>query len=366
MNDLPRVLFGIGGLPPGGSETQLLRLLRETHGRSLCASLITLGDIASDESRASVAAMGVPWTILRAAPGPRPIRPVLKFPRLLRLLLQYRPDVVYPWLEETATALVPAAKLLGLPSVIARRNTSGAHIERNRAVRWGVRRVERMADIVTVNSDAVAASSLARGIDGGRIRIVRNGHIPLPPLQPPVDGPVTLGYLANFRREKGHARLAQVLDLLGNDLSWKVLLGGIGPLQETVAADLARRGLDERVKIVGQVRDARAFWAQCHIAVLLSDHEGSPNALIEAGFAGRPLLATAVGGTVEVVDKTAGVLVDPGDVPGTARELADLIADADRRRRLARGAHKHMTKTFSLERCVDGHLAAIRDVVSRR
>ena len=126
--------------------------------------------------------------------------------------------------------------------------------------------------------------------------MVRNGHPPVDALPAAPGRPVALGYLANYRAEKGHARLVDALELVRRRTPWRVDLAGVGPLREQVAAEIAERGLAERVSAGGPVEDVRGFWAEHDVAVLLSDDEGSPNALIEAAMLGRPLVGTDGGG----------------------------------------------------------------------
>ena len=123
---------------------------------------------------------------------------------------------------------------------------------------------------------------------------------------------------------------------------------------------IAELGLADRVTLVGPVADARRFWAERHIAVLLSDHEGSSNTLIEAAMAGRPLVATNVGGNPSVVAPGTGVLVPLDDPAATAAELAGLITDPQRRSRMGAAAHREAAERFSMDRFVEGHVAALR------
>jgi polysaccharide biosynthesis protein PelF len=97
--------------------------------------------------------------------------------------------------------------------------------------------------------------------------------------------------------------------------------------------------------------------------VLLSDHEGSPNALIEAALLGRPLVATAVGGVPEMVDETVGALVDPDDPVAIAGVLQRLIEDAELRDRLGAAARKRAVERYSMDAFVEGHLAAIAEAL---
>jgi len=99
--------------------------------------------------------------------------------------------------------------------------------------------------------------------------------------------------------------------------------------------------------------------------VLLSDDEGSPNALIEAAMRGRPAVGTDGGGTPEVVGEDGGLLV-----PHDPREIADalrrLIDDRELRVALGCGAHRRALEMYDLDKFVDGHLAAIVEATGCR
>jgi glycosyltransferase involved in cell wall biosynthesis len=194
---------------------------------------------------------------------------------------------------------------------------------------------------------------------------VANGH-PVDTRPPPLpDGEIAFGYVAGFRAEKGHLRLLDALSRMRARAAWRVDLAGDGALKGQVEAEARRRGLDRRVRFVGAISDPRAFWAARHVAVLLSDHEGSPNALIEAAMAGRPMVATAVGGVPDVVAPDGGILV-PVDVPtAIATALATLADDEALRRRAGEAARRQAVGRFSIEASVERHWAAIAEVVER-
>ena len=109
---------------------------------------------------------------------------------------------------------------------------------------------------------------MRRGIRRERLRLVRNGHDAVPPLPLSGGAAVRLGYLANFRPEKGHLRLLEALTRVRVGTPWICVLAGEGPLAEAVARRAAELGLAERVEFVGEVKDSRAFWASTDIAVL--------------------------------------------------------------------------------------------------
>jgi glycosyltransferase involved in cell wall biosynthesis len=360
----PRVLFVIGGLGRGGSERQLIRLIASLHPERLEATVMTYSTVCDADHARLLDELGV--ELIQQAPprAPRPARPLFSVPRTYGVLRRLRPDAVYAWLEEASTAVTPPARMLGIPVVIARRSVCGSIAERQLLFRLPIRWAERRAERVTGNSAAVIAEAEARGVRRERLRLVRNGHPPVPPLPLPSGGSVTLGYLANYRPEKGHRRLLAALSLVRAETPWRVDLAGSGPLREQLMAEISERGLADRVIAGGPIADVPAFWAERDIAVLLSDDEGSPNALIEAAMLGRPLLGTDAGGTREVIPSDGGILV-PHDPEAIAAALSRLIDDRELRRRLAAGARRHAMAEHDLARFLSGHLEVIGEALDR-
>jgi glycosyltransferase involved in cell wall biosynthesis len=362
MPPRPRVAFAIGGLGLGGSERQLMHLISTAHPERIEASVLTFSTTCDPAYAQRLQELGVDLIQLSPAGGPRAIRPAVAVPRTYGALRRLRPDVVYPWLEEASATVTPPARALRIPVVVARRSVIGSPSERHAFFRAPIRWAERSARLVTGNSEAVLDEAVRRGVRRERLRLVRNGHPPVAPLPPPAGPTVALGYLANYRPEKGHLRLLAALELVQARTPWRVDLAGSGPLREQVAVEIAERGLTARVDAGGPTSDVRGFWAEHDAALLLSDNEGSPNALIEAALAGRPLVGTDGGGTCEIVSPEGGFLVsrEPAEI---AAALERLIDDAELRRRLGEGARRHALAQHDLEKSVDGHLAVIHEVL---
>jgi glycosyltransferase involved in cell wall biosynthesis len=328
--------------------------------------VITLGHAADPAFVDRLRRANVTVLAVRPTRGWRPGRMAVAAARVGAVLARRRPDAVYAWLEEAALLTAPMASLTRTPFLVARRNVFGPYAERGETIVRLIHRAERQARVVTVNSRAVREATLARGVPEGRVRLVANGHAVEPALPEPMEGEVALGYVARFRAEKGHLRLLEALERVSTTARWRIDLAGDGPLQTQIQDESRRRGLGERVRFVGAVSDVRAFWAGHHVAVLLSDHEGSPNALIEAAMAGRPMVATTVGGVPEVVAPDGGRLVPADDPAAIAAAITELVEDAALRRRAGEAARHQAIERFSIGRSVDGHWAAIVEALDGR
>jgi glycosyltransferase involved in cell wall biosynthesis len=358
-------VFAIGGLGRGGSERQLMELVGAAHPERIEATILTFSDTCDPGHRRTLEELGVELIQMTPSSGPRALRPAVAVPRTYGVLRKIRPNIIYGWLEEASTTVTPPARALGIPVAIARRSVCGSKAERWACFRVPILWAERRATLVSANSDAVGEVAVRRGVDPSRVRVVRNGHPAVEPLPDPGGEPVALGYVANYRTEKGHSRLLAALEMVDAETPWRADLVGSGPLLGPIGEEVERRGLGDRVSASGPVSDIGAFWAQHDVAVLLSDDEGSPNALIEAAMLGRPLVGTDGGGTAEIVDDPDGGLLVSREPAEIAAALERLIDDPWLRRSMGEGARSHALARYDIEGFVDGHLAVIEEALGR-
>jgi glycosyltransferase involved in cell wall biosynthesis len=115
--------------------------------------------------------------------------------------------------------------------------------------------------------------------------------------------------------------------------------------------DLARElGCSDAVHFLGYRRDLARIAAGSDAALLTSDNEGTPVALIEAAAAGRPAVSTRVGGVSDIVIEGSGFLAPPGDEAAIAAHMARLAGDSALRRRMGSRAREHVRKRFAAAR----------------
>lgn len=107
-------------------------------------------------------------------------------------------------------------------------------------------------------------------------------------------------------------------------------------------------GIASRVRFLGSRRDVSTLLAACDVFALTSITEATSMTILEAMSAGRPVVATSVGGNPElVVPRSTGTLVPAGDSGATAEALAELLTDPDRAGRLGLAGRRRVTERFT-------------------
>jgi glycosyltransferase involved in cell wall biosynthesis len=149
-------------------------------------------------------------------------------------------------------------------------------------------------------------------------------------------------------------RVDQVLRALaearGQGLPVRLVLAGDGECRQALEALAGQLGIGEAVTFLGYVSDPSSIVAGADLAILASDNEGTPVALIEAAAGGVPAVATAVGGVPEVVVPGAGMLVPPGDHTALGAALCRCARDESLRARMGARAREHVLSHYSIDR----------------
>jgi glycosyltransferase involved in cell wall biosynthesis len=128
------------------------------------------------------------------------------------------------------------------------------------------------------------------------------------------------------------------------------LLVGDGPLREQLEKLSRDLGLQRQVRFLGDRSDISAILASMDISVLASSTESLSNVMIESMAAGVPVVATAVGGNVELGADGRAVLVAPNDDQALAAGLERMLGEEQLRLDVSRLARDFAEEHFSLER----------------
>ena len=139
-----------------------------------------------------------------------------------------------------------------------------------------------------------------------------------------------IGYIGRLSREKGILSLIEAIPLVisrRNDLEFQII--GDGPLRKSIEEYLQRKNLEHRVKLIGPVPHNLVFehLTKLNLLILPSYIEGLPNILLEAMACGTPVMATDVGGILDiVVDKKTGFILKsnaPENITKTITKVLD-------------------------------------------
>jgi glycosyltransferase involved in cell wall biosynthesis len=157
----------------------------------------------------------------------------------------------------------------------------------------------------------------------------------------PESSPV-VGTVGNFTPKKAHGTLVEAAVLVRAKVpEARVVMVGHGPLEGELRRRARQLGLEEAVIFTGYREDAARVTSAFDVFALPSAFEGLSVALLEAMALGRPVVATRVGGTPEVVrDGTEGFLVPPGDQGALAEGIARLLRDRDLSDRMGKAARQ--------------------------
>lgn len=179
------------------------------------------------------------------------------------------------------------------------------------------------------------------------------------------DAPTIL-VLGRLDTQKGHVFLLEALGMLAPHRPEMItLLAGDGPLREQLVAQARDAGLADRVRFLGFRSDAPTLLAACDMVVLPSLYEGLPLVAIEALAAGKPIVATAVGGTPEVVnDGQSGLLVPPANPGALACAIGKVLDSPSLASRFALNGRERVERDFALRAQIEKTVAVYRELTS--
>lgn len=209
-----------------------------------------------------------------------------------------------------------------------------------------------------------AAELEALGIPREKIRVVYNG-VPLPENVEPAEEreiwrkvndipsrAFVVGFAGRLSGEKGIARLLEAFHLARQQSKDNLILAvaGQGPEEDKVRSLVSMLCLSANVRLLGHVSNMRGFYNGIDLFCLLSDDEGISMAILEAMSYGLPVLATAVGGTPEVVEHgVCGWLTDRNRIEDACRVIQNCVEDRALVKRCGDAGLARLKATFSVE-----------------
>jgi glycosyltransferase involved in cell wall biosynthesis len=358
-----RVLYVVGNFVAGGAERHLIELWKRIDPMRF--EVVIACFRREGAFLAEVESLG--WPVRELGVGRRiyGAAGLAGLARLVHLVRDVRPQVIHGYLFGPNLYAALAGRLAGVPAVVvAKRNVDAFETRRQVLAQ---RLAHRLATHVTAVSEAVAESVVALGVPRARITVIPNGvdaarFFPPAPAEEArralgADASPLVGSVGCLAARKDYGTLLEALCLLGGrGLAFRAALVGDGPDRDALEARAAALGLAGRVRFLGERGDIERLLPGMDVFVLSSREEGIPNALLEAMAAGRACVATAVGGTPEVLrDGETGWLVPPGEPGALADALEQALTRPGEARRRSEAACRAAREELSIEVMVRRH-----------
>lgn len=228
---------------------------------------------------------------------------------------------------------------------------------------WLKRRIKKFLSfftkrVITVSKAVKEYSAAIDRIKRKKIVVIPNGieidkFAAIPEKQ--FGSPSIIGVVGRLEEQKGHEYLFEALNLL-KTIPWTLWVVGDGFLKanlERLAKDLSLR---ERIIFLGARRNIVEILSQIDIFVLSSLWEGLGLAVLEAAAAGKPIVASRVGGIPEIIeDGKTGVLVQAKNVKSLADGLERVLLGEREAKEMGRKAREVVAEKFSVEKMVEGY-----------
>jgi glycosyltransferase involved in cell wall biosynthesis len=341
---------------PGGGERLAFEITRrldpERFERTLCASRRSAASLSEQTPEGD-------FGVLELGRSSR--KDVLSWRPLLSFLRSERIDVLHTHKFGSNVWGSVLGTLARVPVIVAHEHTWSYEGQPLR--RFADRElISRFASVfVAVSREDRRRMTEVEGIPPERTLFVPNGIPPLPPprghdvraeLGIPADAPLGVS-VSIFRPQKALDVLVEAAALVARETpSFRLLVVGAASEREAEPVrTLAReRGIEENVVVGGLRDDVADVLAAGDVALLSSDFEGSPLSVMEYMAAGKPVVATRVGGVPDLIrDGVDGFIVEPRKPEALARAISALLADDGLREQMGASARLRQRAEFDID-----------------
>ncbi len=372
-----RVVFSIGAMHGGGSERQMLLLLRHLNREVFepFLYLVYKSGPLLDQVPADVPVMSFDTRVTSSRiylPGLMHSRRVRDYARFLK---EVEADISYDRTFLMTLISAAGAQNIGVPNVstiVTDPETGFAPVAGR--FQWWKRRIlhrlyNRSAHVLAVSDGARKAAIRFYGIEPDRIATLRNG-VDTDWVQRQSTQPINDAWWTGDRRSDDATRVVRIvsagrlnqqkgfhllIDALSqvrsqiHDVEFRLAILGDGPHRESLEQQIANLKLSDVVHLPGFQDNAIAWYQSADIFVLPSLVEGMPNVLLEAMACGTPVISSDChSGPAEILDGGRyGRLLPPGSVDALREALIDAIRNTSRCRENASNAQSHVAAEWS-------------------
>jgi glycosyltransferase involved in cell wall biosynthesis len=214
---------------------------------------------------------------------------------------------------------------------------------------------------ISVVAKTAYFQALTLGVPSTKLRFIPNGidtkiFHPAPKsnylhslIKIPPEAPL-VGFIGRLSPEKGPEMFVRVAQIAHKRLkNCHFVLVGEGQMRRELQDEIDQHDLTGHIHMVGLQRDMTKIYPCLDLVVSTSYSEAMPLVIVEAMASGLPVVATNVGGVVDIVEVGGtGLLKQPGDTEGLANDIVTLMTSNSTRMQMGEAARKRVEEKFDL------------------
>ena len=359
-NTKTRILFFIGKLGAGGKERRLVELLTHLKSKGKYEMMLVMTkDIIGYQSFYE---LKVPYVVINKKSSKSDFTVFLKFHKICK---QFSPHVVHTWGAMQTFYTLPSVIWERIPLINSQISSAPPHV-----ARWSVSElVNRInfyfSEVILSNSKAGVQAfkpplSKTRVIYNG-IRMSRFSDLPAADEVKAKYG-IRTSYavvmVANFTPNKDYKLFCRVAEAVF-DKRKDVTFIGVGTCcsddshsLEVYKEAISKSKTNANLLFLGQINDVEALVNACDVGVLFSPNgEGISNSILEYMALAKPVIASAAGGTLELVHHNkSGFLISDANEEKVAALILDLLGDQEKISSFGRESRKIIEDNFTLDK----------------
>lgn len=363
MDKEKTIIWMIDSLGPGGAEQLMPTLMKRFKDAGFNIRVCALQTRAGNPIAADLKRIGLPVDLI---PVPNLRHPLNLF-RILRYFRFHRPQLVHTQLEFSDILGTLAARILGIPSVSTVHILDKSAEKKSKVMRLKLRWFvlgKFCSRIIAVSEKTRSHHLQSGGLDPKKVITVYNGidisrftetneseitktkqilHLPL-------TSPIIIT-VAVLREPKVIQYMINALPIILEqipDIHYLVVGDGtFSPSLKDLSAELS---IQDHITFAGHRTDIPDLLACCDIFVLPTLGDALPTVLIEALAAGKPIVASNVGGVPEIIENGVnGVLVPPGDSSSLAYACLQLLKNKDQASQMVLAGSQTVWQRFNVD-----------------
>ena len=274
-------------------------------------------------------------------------------------------DCAMSFFESSDIVLAILGKVFGIKNIISNRRDTGFRTSKKLA--FAYRFINKLFTSIIAVSDAVKQTVIDQGVKPEKIHVIHNG-VDIHRFKNSIgtkireeleisSEAIIFGLVANLYPVKNHTSLIEALaELHLKGKQAHLILAGDGESRKELEDQVEKSNLTSHVHFLGERLDIENILAAIDIFVLSSHSEGLSNALLEAMAARKPVIATRVGGNIDVVENNVNGLLVSTKASSIAVAMETLHDSEELRKEMGENAYLHAAEQFSMEKMLNNYM----------